>query len=1331
MRLRRPHSFALAQTHSPKRCRNLRLGGGYEQFENSEGGTLTVSARVSSGSPRHAMPSMGFADFDYAALLYKDGEISANLESKDFVQGTATEDGKLIFSFQRPDDTDGTFTLELFAFVKTEEGAEDDTMQFSRETALLSGNKTGLSIVGDTIEISEAIPLSSSKPGTVSLKIKVPEGCSLEIDDTTSDGESRFNVAGTSPDFTVTQIGDGIPADAYQVKFTVKKSGEVVYIFSECINVFNGMHTDRWDGLEKDAAKEITQNMIFSTVYVRGTGDGYYETSPYKDTATASDENSGSFLSPLASIQKAIDKIIAINDGSSAYTIYVDGTLDGMTAAKLGDNGMADFINLNKNLNLTIKTLSSTATLDAGARLDSDGTATVEGIGKRVIYAKPAYGTLNLTLENLTITGGNSSEEGGGIYVYGGTLDMKNCKVEGNITKGYRGSGILVVSGGNVIMDGGTISRNEVRGATSSNQNYGGGVYVSSGRFTMKGDAIISENILAVADDATSRYGGNVYVQTATFEMEGGTISGGNAKYGAGVYVYSGEFTMKGGEISGGNANSYGGGVCVALYGTFTMTGGIISGNNANNYGGGVYVNGEFTMNNGTISGGTGAYGGGVYVDKGAFMMNGGTISDCTAKYGGGGIYNVGTLTIESGTKISGCESGTWGGGIYNGGTGTAVINGCTIESCKAKGDSSNVGGGGIFSAGTLTVTGGTIYKCSAESKGGGLFLNGSQCTVAGVTISECTATYGGGVGFYINAIFTMEDGTIISKNTAQAGGGVYVNGSSTSGNTFTMTGGTISENTAQRGGGVYITGTESTFTMTDGTITGNTTYYGGGVYVTGSTFTMEDGEINNNNANSFGGGVYLSSNGTFMMKGGTISDCTAGLGGGVSIGSTSTLEMSGTAKIAGCKKTSTNTNSGGGIYNEGTFTIGGEACIPVGEDGKNDVYIVSGKAITVASDLTAPSPVATINPSAYTAGSQVLSAGDGVTIDDAVCGKFAVTPQNDTGWRVAPNGDGTAGVLEILDAIYLDSSNGDDTNSGLTASKAVKTLSKAIDLFDSQYAKKIIVCAAYTLPSGERGILDRMGGGKRNLPLVRYDGSSDVSDGFFGILLEINQGNVTITNVTFDGNKEKISANNPLLSIEGSTTTVTLGDGVTVCNNYNNTTFGGGIYVSDGTLTMDNCTVSENGTISKGGGIFACNSAKVTLTNCTIKSCETTSEGSGTGGGGIYNENATIEIEGGEISDCSAGRTGGGIYNYSGTLSVSGCSFLRCKTIANSGGGICNSSDCIATVTDCSFTSCVAKLQGGGIRNAGTLTISNVTYSECVAGNGNANLYNVGTLNP
>ena len=505
------------------------MGGGYEYFETEDkGGSLTVAACVSNGASRHAMPTI--PELVYAALLYHDEPP----ENENFEPGTQTngEDGnvKLVFSFQRPEDTRGTFTLEVFAFIKSDIVAEDGTTNFSRNGALLSGKKDGCAIEGDTINVSEPIELSSSKQGTVSLKIKVPDDCTLKIDDTANFDCKKDNDA--SDTYTVST--SGIAAGAYQVKFTVKKGDEIIHIFSEYINVINGLCTDTWGGSEKGEAKEISQSMISSTVYVRGTG-GWYDGSDYKDSATANDDNLGSFLSPLATIQKAIDKIIAINDGSSAYTIYVDGTLTATDTTYIGTNGMADFINLNKNLNLTIKTLSSTATLDAGARLDSDGTATVEGIGKRVIYARPASGTLNLTLENLTITGGNSSEGefGGGIYVSGGTLNMKNCKVEENITKSYRGGGIYVRNGDTVIMDGGTISRNKVGGASADDKNSGGGIYVSSSKFTMRGAAIISENILA---DTAYRYGGNVYISSSTFEMESGTISGGNGAYGGGVF---------------------------------------------------------------------------------------------------------------------------------------------------------------------------------------------------------------------------------------------------------------------------------------------------------------------------------------------------------------------------------------------------------------------------------------------------------------------------------------------------------------------------------------------------------------------------------------------------------------------------------------------------------------------------------------------------------------------------------------------------------------------------------------------------------------------------
>ena len=641
------------------------MGGGYEYFETEvKGGSLTVAACVSNGASRHAMPTI--PELVYAALLYHD----ESPENENFEPGTQTngEDGnvKLVFSFQRPEDTRGTFTLEVFAFIKSDIVAEDGTTNFSRNGALLSGKKDGCAIEGDAINVSEPIELSSSEQGTVSLKIKVPDDCTLKIDDTTSDDESRFNVTGTSPNFIVTQKdASGISAGAYQVKFTVKKGDEIVHIFSEYINVINGLCTDTWGGSEKGAAKEISQSMISSTVYVRGTG-GWYDGSDYKDSATANDDNLGSFLSPLATIQKAIDKIIAINDGSSAYTIYVDGTLTATDTTYIGTNGMADFSAFNENLTLTIKPLSSTATLDAGARLDSDGTATVEGIGKRVIYARPASGTLNLTLENLTITGGNSSEGefGGGIYVSGGTLNMKNCKVEENITKSYRGGGIYVRNGDTVIMDGGTISRNKVGGASADDKNSGGGIYVSSSKFTMRGAAIISENILA---DTAYRYGGNVYISSSTFEMESGTISGGNGAYGGGVFVSSScTFTMDGGTISENNAQ-VGGGVYVSGGGAFMMKGGTISDCTAK-YGGGVYVTGSentFTMEGGTISGNTATYGGGVYGGTNNFTMNGGTISGCNATCGGGIFVRTSiTITMNGGT-ISGNNATDGGNGVF------------------------------------------------------------------------------------------------------------------------------------------------------------------------------------------------------------------------------------------------------------------------------------------------------------------------------------------------------------------------------------------------------------------------------------------------------------------------------------------------------------------------------------------------------------------------------------------------------------------------------------------------------------------------------------------
>ena len=1154
----------------------------------------------------------------YAALLYS-GESPANPPSTNFVEGTAAENAgetKLNFSFQKPDDTSGTFTLEIFAF-KTGTSAAN----FSKENALLSGSKTGLSIVGDTIEINGTIALSvnssSEVKGTVSLKIKLPEGCSLEIDDTTNFDYKKDDSASDTYTIVEKDGESGIVAGAYQVTFTVKKGVEIVHIFSEYINVFPGMCTDTWNGLEKDAAKEITQSMISSTVYVRGTG-GWYETSDYNETAEASDTNSGSFLSPLASIQKAIDKIIAINDGASEYTIYVDGTLDGKKPdTYLGMNAMAYISAPGKDLKLTIKALSCIATLDGGARFDADGNITDAGIEKRVITASCPSVKLNLTLENLVIKGGKVSGNSGGICFQstGGTLTMNGGEISGN-TATSNGGGIYFQSpGGELkISNGTTICGNRA--------SRGGGIYIYNSRaFTMTGGEI-SDNI------ATGDGGGAVYVVDATFDMSGGTISkckatstssssGGGGIYNAGTLIISG------GTISDCISATSGGGIYnnvsdASIISTITnceISGCKATGTGTTGYGGGIYnASGTLELTDVTITGENdinnldARCGGGIY-NKGSLTITRGKISNCTSIIGGGVYNSLGTLKITGGT-ISNCISESSGGGIVVSGNSTnttcssEIIN-CTIESCVSNSTSAGTsGGGGIYChQQKLTITGGKIAGCKSEGQGGGMSIMAYNfpLKIEGVTITDCNAKDGGGchVAALVDENVNQEiiKNCIIKSCTAtEKGGGISIGSGTTGGKHYavTVSGSEISECESPAGSGVFLP--------------------------LGTSLWLKDSTLKNDVGTSTGtASIYLA-------------------------GSTTITE---------------------GVIDFSAFTA----------TTKPKLYV---------QDALSQDSVATIKfGSTYQIGDTILQAAEGYTLTEEDCQRFII----DGGSYGIALMDGEGKL--VAGGIYLDSSSGSDANSGLAASNAVKTLSKAIELLDSQYAQKIMVCAAYTLPSGESDLLDRMGGGRRNLPLMRYDGSSDVSSSFTGNLLTISQGDVTITNVTLDGSKEKVTASGRLLYIDGSTTTVTLGDGATVCNNKTSQR-GSGVYISAGTFKMIGGTVTGNDA-SYGGGVYADNDGTFEMSGGKIIGNTATSS---YGGGGVY-DRGTFKMSGGEISGNNATR-GGGVYVPEVGIGI----------FTMTGGKIINNT---------------ATSRGGGVYNNGTFTMSDgeITGNTAPSGNG------------
>jgi len=434
----------------------------------------------------------------------------------------------------------------------------------------------------------------------------------------------------------------------------------------------------------------------------------------------------------------------------------------------------------------------------------------------------------------------------------------------------------------------------------------------------------------------------------------------------------------------------------------------------------------------------------GINLSAGKLTLKGGSITNNCCEYGGGVAVTGGEFVMESGT-IGGTEEGEAntadyrGAGVYITG-GTFTMKGGTISGNKS---SSGVSGAGVYvgydedngTVGTFIMQGGTISANEAVTAGGGVFVDGTSTDLT----QDVTFTMTGGTITENKQTSTYDEGE-------RGGGGVALYGEHA---LFTMEDGTISKNEAAcYGGGVSVLGSAK-FHMTDGTIGGTssadenkvtqTSYstYGGGVYVAGdATFTMDGGTISYNATSSTstttGGGAVNAFSGTFTMNGGTLSNNTsAGSGGAVYIGSSGTCNLAGGTISANTCGTSA---YGSGVYvrsynsNSGTLTMSGSAVVAEG----NDVYLASGTKVTIAGSLTETSSVATITPEEYTAGTTLLevSSDSGTTLA-AEYKKFAVTPQDDgsgstTQWYLSSEGTLTLtqGLVKVLGATI----NGEET---------------------------------------------------------------------------------------------------------------------------------------------------------------------------------------------------------------------------------------------------------------------------------------------------------------
>lgn len=357
---------------------------------------------------------------------------------------------------------------------------------------------------------------------------------------------------------------------------------------------------------------------------------------------------------------------------------------------------------------------------------------------------------------------------------------------------------------------------------------------------------------------------------------------------GGGAYLNAAR-TVSDTSCSGCTAVNNGGGLYIKpTSSSSTMTGCTFSGNKLSateSMGGSLYIEtNNLGMSDCSFSDSIAAYGGGVYHNGGTLTFTSGTISGCKASISGGGLYSKNTCNLGNTTgdnvAVSGCYAVASGGGIYHTSSSTALtLHNTDVSGCYAR------QGGGIYSAGNMSVSAGSLAGCHAKNVT--LQNDGTVATAAGYS----TGNLGGGI-YKASGKLTISGGTVGGENSSDAntaayGGGIYYGSTGDA----TMSAGSISGNTAAHdGAGIYHEAGK--FTVSGGVISKNqATDNGGGIYKAGGTLTVSGGTIGGDddddaNTAANGAGIFAADGQTVTVSGGSITHNSATvLGGGIAVG--------------------------------------------------------------------------------------------------------------------------------------------------------------------------------------------------------------------------------------------------------------------------------------------------------------------------------------------------------------------------------------------------------------------------------------------------------------
>ena len=874
------------------------------------------------------------------------------------------------------------------------------------------------------------------------------------------------------------------------------------------------------------------------------------------------------------------------------------------------------------------------------------------------IYAEDG-GTLTLNIS--TIKDCEATDSGGGIYATGGTINLTGCTITG--CKAIKGGGIrLYKSGGGdatLIISGGEIGgvwAGEPNTAIGTSGN-GGGISVEGGSctVTLKDGAKITGN--------TAKYGGGVYASGGSLVMTSSTIEKCQAtQEGGGIFAKGGRVELNSCTIKGNKGTLAGGGICARLNGStpanVTINGGVIGGTSvseantttgSSGKGGGIFVSGMNSavtlLGTANVIGNTATlYGGGVFVDTDSVlnMQGSAIVTPSTGSDENAPLKN--DVYLMGGGKIK--LSGTLSGAVpvaritpdtYN--TTTQVLTGGAVGTEHGK-----------FTVTPKDLGSGNTQQWEINSTG---FLQKTPVVIDGSgdawkKLKDAVAAANDDDVFII-------DGEIKAK--ASSGGKIEIKKNLTIRGKSGADSDILNANRGNLGINAH-----SIFDMDRGkTLKLENLTLKGGKGIAGGTL---------------GGGAILIPTGggtTAELSDCVIEDCQAEKGGAIGCGKGGTVKLTNTT-IKKCKASGSGSDSGGGaIFAQGA-TVEMTDCTLTGNEAKSGGAIYAVKKDSTASTVT-------------------ISGG---TIGGTGEGEANKATGNGTG------SDGGGGI-------YV----------GETCTLTMQNSAQVIGntaLFNGAgiYTKGTLIMESCTITdnktigannnTGGGGVYVESGSVEIKDATKIYHNYTDASGG--GIY--VNDGTVTLKDATIGGEQ----------LYDGTDSGKTKGNKAQYC---------GGIYVKNGTINMENCTLSSN-TARNGGGIQADNG------NLTVKDCILTNNEADFYGGGIYVTGGSLTLNnttiGGEqlYDGTDSGKTkgnkaksGGGVYiEGNGTsFTMNGGSIQYNKTIDGDGGGVYIKGDGTSfTMNGGKITQCKADVtspsssagRGGGIYGDNTSSRINIT---------------------